>query len=811
MTRLPESVTWLDHRVYRSTSHDAVIAEQLAPLLDDVAGQCALRQIFREWQGGPNIRVSLLVDGSTAADVASALRHRLGAAEPGTPAARPAADLELALREGVDDDLPPQPDNSVLRIAHPDRAPVLGGADAVALFDRFHHLSTGAAIDSLRAAGGERPAARMRLAVALMLLCATRFPGPLRLGGMSFRSHVEGAIMESATPDRLRAELSRLSERWLPRLTPLVELVLRSARTGEPLHLPGLAAFTDGVEGLVPEARRLLALDRLRLPLTGRHGETSWDESVLARSPFHARLQRDPRWLAAAASDPVLRLHRVLVNWTYLHLTRLGVTPGQRLALGQVVADVVDRHADTEIRFTPGARDTAGLPALRYARDNRTGVRIPEGVDWSELPAPRPVGELTALPDGRPTPAGGLDPRSPDDWGTFLRCAAGASRLRPAAGAERFPASVHRVVSSAGQRYPADLHTVFGDTASARYEPVHHALARPAGPEPAGVPRDLVVTVTPWRTEFKYGEFAYRLQCMDAGVLVGQTLAVAEAAGWDLGVCYHFPDAEVDRVIGVDGTTTRSYAVLTAGPAAVPVAARPAPVGHPVEDAARARPGAPRVSAPPLLGRLRAGVVEWVDLPPTDPGDDAWTARRSSLGFFGRGGLTAEELAGLLDRIRAPYRNDLPGGRCFDQTAHVVTIGDVAGVAPGVYLVVDGRRLGLLRRGDVRHELRHAVTRSVIDVGCVPVALTVVTDYEAALPVHGDRWYRIQGMEAGIATQRGYLAAAARSLACQAHCGLDPDVLMTALGLADQHLEPMIQLLVGRPKDVGFAYELGVF
>lgn len=833
MTRPIDPVVWQDHRLYHRTDPDGLLTQLVTPLLRDAAPYCRAQHFFREWQGGPNIRVALLVDKEHADRVAGHLRarcldHLARPPQPGqdpTPHHAPPGDL--GSREGVVDDLPPQPDNTLLAVEHQDRSEQLGGPAAVDLFDRYHDLSTGTALRTLghwqaRKAAGHG-SDRARAAVMLMLHTAMRFPGPLRLGAMSYRSHVEGAVMESPHPDQLRRDLAQFAERWTPALHPLAEQLLNSRHAPTEDDLPGVRTFLDGVERLVPHVRGLLAADELHLPLAGRNGETTWDEAVLRRSTFHHSLQRDPRWLTAAAQDPVLRLHRVLINWGYLHMTRLGVLPAQRLALCHLVAGLAEQYTQERPYLTAAARDLAadgpGTLGLRYIRKHRTGIHIPQDVDWSQLPAEGPDRhgrELVLL-----TPRTGL-------LGSVLRRIAGVSRLRCEAGAHsgsgRPLGPVHRVIASAGQRYPAELHVLPGqllpEVPAGRYEPAHHALAVPPANEhpPASSPQaQLVVAVTPWRTRFKYGEFAYRLQSMDAGVLVGQALAVAEADGNPLRVRYWFSDAALDDRIRVDGTQTRSYARLT--PATPATNGFPhvesrgnRPTGDHVEDAARSHSSPPSTVIPQLLHRLAAGVRSWTDVPAQPRRPDAWTARRTSMGFTAPGALDAAEFGRLLQRACAPYTSDLPGGVSFSQTAFVAAIGEVEGVAPGVYLVSDaGRRIGLLQAGDVRPALQYTLNNGVFDLLHTPLVLTLLTDYEAALPHYGDRWLRIQGMEAGVAVQRCHLSAAADSLACQAHCGYDPDRLLAVLDLEDQHLDPMIQVLIGRSRPPGLHHEITLF
>ena len=53
------------------------------------------------------------------------------------------------------------------------------------------------------------------------------------------------------------------------------------------------------------------------------------------------------------------------------------------------------------------------------------------------------------------------------------------------------------------------------------------------------------------------------------------------------------------------------------------------------------------------------------------------------------------------------------------------------------------------------------------------LCIFLVGNLELGLDVYGDRWYRIQNMEAGIVVQRLYLAVASLGLSCRASLGYD--------------------------------------
>ncbi|MEE6257637.1 SagB family peptide dehydrogenase [Plantactinospora sonchi] len=111
------------------------------------------------------------------------------------------------------------------------------------------------------------------------------------------------------------------------------------------------------------------------------------------------------------------------------------------------------------------------------------------------------------------------------------------------------------------------------------YDPVHHVLERVRPGDhrealtgllgvPAGTPPVfLVLTSVFSRTIGRYGEFGYRLQCQETGVLLAQALAVAQRR--ELAATAHlcFAGSEADRLLGLDGTREGVMLILGLGAA----------------------------------------------------------------------------------------------------------------------------------------------------------------------------------------------------------------------------------------------------
>jgi SagB-type dehydrogenase family enzyme len=123
-----------------------------------------------------------------------------------------------------------------------------------------------------------------------------------------------------------------------------------------------------------------------------------------------------------------------------------------------------------------------------------------------------------------------------------------------------------RAAGSAGARFPLELYVsaraIDGlDDGVYWFDPVIHALAL-VGPPALGEATSVVVTGVPWRTGWRYAERGFRHLYWDAGTMLAQLLAVADAAGLSAALWTTFPDVEVSRLVGADGVHEFSLAVV---------------------------------------------------------------------------------------------------------------------------------------------------------------------------------------------------------------------------------------------------------
>ncbi|MGH3965775.1 MAG: SagB family peptide dehydrogenase [Pseudonocardiaceae bacterium] len=483
-------------------------------------------------------------------------------------------------------------------------------------------------------------------------------------------------------------------------------------------------------------------------------------------------------------------------------------------------------------------RDSVGREYVRVGESRP----IPKTVDWDNAPS------LFKLYRGCPKiPLDGpADDHANGAWGQVLRDVYGLTRQRWTAPGEVSRTGRRRVaapsaaktlrpVPAGGARYPCELYLLAGPDQPIpagvfHYDPAHHCLdvLRDTAPE-AGL--SLLITVAFWKNVFKYGEFSYRLHSLDAGVVLGQCLAVASRHALDPTVHFQFSDAALDRLLGLDPAYESVYAVITLAQAP---AVDPAPAGadglvgqpatpHPrsiglyplpakLHEVAMQQGGGPwpKGDSPSPVLADAPGSIRSVPLPAASldllAGLDR---RRSSKGHFSPGTVSRHQLSALLSGSMRGYTNDLGNHESvIRHTMLCCAIHNVEGVDSGVYYYDPARHaLEQVRAGDVRAELQAALTSLMFNLFQVNFCFFPVAHYEPRLAAYGDRWYRVQNMEAGIIVQRLYLAAAALGLGCHTQLGFHVDAVNELLGLAGTPLTALIQVLIAPSHPPGTYYD----
>ncbi len=407
--------------------------------------------------------------------------------------------------------------------------------------------------------------------------------------------------------------------------------------------------------------------------------------------------------------------------------------------------------------------------------------------------------------------------------------------------------AVNRPAPSGGGRYPIEAYLATSEgpgraAALHHYDVAHHCLdlVRPddhraalagllAAPPPALPDLVLVLSAVFWRNGFKYGDFAYRLHCQEAGVLSAHVLALAETLDLTATVHLNFTDHRAQALLGLDPTREGSLAILTLTAAPTP---RPRAPHLPSYRELIATPATQAGNPPPgiveLLPHLTAlhtaathcpsGVAE-LDIAPPDPPEspevrtvrlpparrarlaDGIPARASAPTGYLPAALDLDLLATVLAAAVTGYPGDLTGtSRGPISVIPYVLVQRVAGVTPGAYRyrpdthtlipVGEHHALDAVTRGPLAPNTRHALPEAA-------VVLLPVGDPLAEAHRFGDRWYRIQQIETGLMIHRATLAATAGGLAARIHSDGTNDTTDTTLGLHDSPLRSLSFLMLG--------------
>lgn len=340
-----------------------------------------------------------------------------------------------------------------------------------------------------------------------------------------------------------------------------------------------------------------------------------------------------------------------------------------------------------------------------------------------------------------------------------------------------------------------------------------------------------------WKNFYKYNNFAYRLQGLDTGALLGQLLEVAKRFGFDSAVYFQFLDRAVNHLVGLSEREESVYAVipLSVDPAttwfsnrhhgkqlvtATQLCGELAAVKH--DHYVRSK----RVLEYPMLVRMNEACLlesprsflqirreknfadhgEALELPRVKrfSYDLASVCRkRYSPGMdFVLDQVSQEQLAALLQEAAASfvYRNDLDGAD-EKPDARVSLYGcfyHVEGIPDGAFRYDSAAHaLRPIRYGDHRLWLQHGMTLDNVNLFQVPLCLHVVGEREYLKTSLGYRGYRIQQMEAGILVQGLLLAASALGMGGHPLLGYDAKLCDEIYKIASQGKTSMIQIPVG--------------
>jgi SagB-type dehydrogenase family enzyme len=369
--------------------------------------------------------------------------------------------------------------------------------------------------------------------------------------------------------------------------------------------------------------------------------------------------------------------------------------------------------------------------------------------------------------------------------GPLLQDGAGIVRSRPAPwGTAHF-----RAYSSAGALYPIEAYVAASDGLYS-FDALGRSLVRlgegdprrrlaeaAAAEELARAEAVVVLTGIHARTGWKYLERGYRHIWWDAGTMLANLLALAAAEGLAPRLYVGFVDADLNRLLGVDGVREYALALLSLDGPGRPVESAPLAASATPASAAEERrfPNAERLHEASSLADAEA-VRDWRTAggggeEPRLPRDELARAlrRRGSVRRYGADPLPRPELAELLAWSEAPSPADAP--RVVRQA---VSVAAVDGLSAGIY----DARLGLVRSEDER-QLRERAGFAAMEQDhprLASVDVFQLAELDAVVGRLGDRGYRWAQLEAGIRAGRLQIGAVMRGWAAAASTFFDVEV-----------------------------------
>jgi len=319
-------------------------------------GEHGVRAYFvRHWRRGPHLRLNVEASAQAASTVVlPAVEEIVGGylrAHPSVADLDPERLLPLheQLAELEADSgplLPWYPDNSVQQAAYDGELPVLGNEQAVQLLADFYVDSTPVAFQMIERVR-QRATSRLGGAFDLMVATAQTFsPAGITRGFLSFRSHAEAFLNTWPEGEDLRPRWDRHYTQHADTLAARVRAVIAEL-DGQAGSAGQAASVIDHwVRVMTPFPQRAQQLLAAGLTLGLRRSDDQeqhagiW-EPLAAQSPFHRALTATPNWAQMQDADWFLR-YRLVLNYLYLHFTRLGLTPTERFLLCHLTANAVE-------------------------------------------------------------------------------------------------------------------------------------------------------------------------------------------------------------------------------------------------------------------------------------------------------------------------------------------------------------------------------------------------------------------------------------------------------------------------------------
>ncbi len=443
----------------------------------------------------------------------------------------------------------------------------------------------------------------------------------------------------------------------------------------------------------------------------------------------------------------------------------------------------VTKHSYTSVRSSGTYRlDWDNRPAPYKIYPTAGALALPRELELSAIPALEAIAAPALSGEGALT----LEALT-----RILFCTGGLTRSKQVGGEDYH----FRAAASAGALYPTEMYIAAGEvegleTALYHFSPAdlklrglrrgdwRAMLSRAAAGRPSIAQARAVIILTSifWRSAWKYHARAYRYCFWDAGTMLANLLAAANAEQIGAEIVTAFEDPEIESLLGLDPDREGAVALIALGGGGAVSSESPAIESFPFESIALSTR---EVSYEPIVkfhreSRLvsRAEVSEIADATVSaaeprrelirfDPlaTDEAMglgetILRRGSTRQFAQAPIRGEELHAILATARTHPRADFPS--LIDTYLIVNAVEDLAAGAYFYDQIAGG--FELIRAGEFRGEAGYLCLEQPLGADCSAL-IVYMADLERALAALGNRGYRDAHLEAGILGGRAYLGA----------------------------------------------------
>lgn len=416
-----------------------------------------------------------------------------------------------------------------------------------------------------------------------------------------------------------------------------------------------------------------------------------------------------------------------------------------------------------------------------------------------------------------------------------------------------FMQSFRRSVPSGGALYPNELYMFLkiDDVPEGiyHYDVLHHRLvllrkgnfdsyiARALGSrcDVSSCFGTVFVTTMFWKNYYKYNNFSYRLQGLDAGGVIGQLLEVTKRFGFAAGVYFQFLDRAFNHLLGLSEEEESVYAVIPLSVETTSWASNRssrdgmASASDLCEEITTIQTNnwvrSNKVKEFPMLTSVNKASMQEstnsfrqiitqethcegrpVPLPHVNriAYDLASVCRErfSPDMDFTSGKVSQEQLAALLQEATESclYRNDLDMEleKRASRVTLYVCLNNVEGIPDGAYYYdSDAHSLREINPGDHRLALQSGMPAGNVNLFQVPLCFHIAGDRAYHKTELNYRGYRIQQMEAGMLMQRLLIAATALGMGGHPLLGFDAKMSDEIYRMEGQGKSSLIQIPIG--------------